>query len=66
MGKSEWAKMLAYHRSEVGRFESHKPSCHTCSHYEMKRLHCSKFNAHPPPDVMAEGCDDWNMDNIPF
>jgi hypothetical protein len=66
MGKSEWAKMLAYHRSEIGRLESLKPSCHSCSHYAMRNAHCAKFNAYPPQDVLAEGCDDWDMDDIPF
>jgi len=66
IGKEQWAKMLQYHRNEVARFEAFKPSCQTCSHYSVKRTHCAKFNARPPQDVLAEGCVDWDMDNIPF
>ena len=38
--------------------------CKTCTQYAMPE--CDKFQAAPPPDVVASGCDEWEFDGIPF
>lgn len=66
MGKTEWHKMLEYHRSQVSRLQALSPACSTCSHYTVRDRMCAKFNARPPEDVIPVGCDEWDMDSIPF
>jgi hypothetical protein len=66
MGKEEWHKMLSFHKNEVARLQALSPSCHSCSQYMMRDKTCAKFNARPPDEVLAEGCDEWDMDSIPF
>lgn len=29
-------------------------------------LHCSKWDATPPPEVIERGCDEWQYDDVPF
>lgn len=51
-------------RAEAVRLESIKPSCVNCVHSEG--VHCTKFEAVPPNDVQAAGCDEWQWDGVPF
>lgn len=51
-------------RAETVRLEAIKPRCGNCVHAEG--VHCTKFEAVPPPDVAAVGCDEWEWDQVPF
>ena len=66
MGRAEWKKMLEYHRGQVALLQAMPPSCSSCSHYTSRDRMCAKFNAAPPEDIMLDGCDEWDMDSIPF
>lgn len=51
-------------RAEAVRLEAIVPKCASCKHYEG--VHCMEFNAVPPPDVQAIGCEAWQWDSVPF
>jgi hypothetical protein len=52
------------HERELRMLQSIKVECQSCEHYMFR--HCNKFDAEPPPHVIATGCDEWNYDFIPF
>lgn len=51
-------------RKELARVEEIKVQCASCLHWE--RGTCTKYNATPPADVQASGCDEWHWDDVPF
>lgn len=51
-------------KRQLGALEAITVECSTCEHYHAKR--CTKWNAAPPPEVLAVGCPDWKFDEIPF
>jgi len=55
---------LELHSRELKRLQSIRVECQSCEHYA--RSHCKKFDAAPPQDVIATGCDEWSYDFIPF
>lgn len=38
--------------------------CSDCQDFQQGV--CAKYNAEPPAEVQATGCDEWNWDQIPF
>lgn len=64
MNKQLLAHLQQTMRAEAVRLESIKPSCANCVHVDG--VHCTKFEAVPPPDVAAVGCDEWQWDQVPF
>jgi uncharacterized protein YwlG (UPF0340 family) len=64
MTKTELNIRLELHRRELKRLEGIQVNCQSCEHYA--RAVCLKFQAAPPPDVVAAGCDEWTYDFIPF
>lgn len=64
MNKQLLAHLQKTMRAEASRLEAIKPSCRNCVHVEG--VHCTKFEAVPPPDVAAVGCDEWEWDQVPF
>jgi hypothetical protein len=64
MTKTELKIRIDMHRRELNGLESIEVGCRTCEHYAMPE--CDKWNAAPPPDIVASGCDEWTYDFIPF
>ncbi len=64
MTKTELNIRLELHGRELQRLQSIKINCQSCDHYA--RSMCLKFQAPPPPEVVAQGCDEWTYDFIPF
>jgi hypothetical protein len=64
MTKTELNIRVELHERELARLSSIKVQCQSCEHYA--RAVCLKFQAAPPPEVVAAGCDDWTYDFIPF
>ena len=64
MNKQLLAHLQKTMRAEAVRLEAIKPSCRNCVHSEG--VHCTKFEAVPPNDVQAAGCDEWQWDGVPF
>lgn len=43
-------------------------TCRTCLMGDVSgsALHCSKWHATPPPEVIERGCEEWEYDDVPF
>jgi hypothetical protein len=42
-------------------------TCITCSHWDKEAQRCKLFNALPPAEVIADGCEKYDdYDGIPF
>lgn len=64
MTKTELKVRLELHQRELRVLEGIKVECASC--VSWFRPVCTKYNQEPPPEVKAEGCDDWFHDFIPF
>ena len=64
MTKPELKIRLELHGRELQRLQSIRVECQSCENYLQN--YCKKFDATPPQDVIASGCDDWSYDFIPF
>lgn len=40
--------------------------CGTCEHWCGTLKICKPAEEAPPPEIQAQGCDDWAWDGIPF
>lgn len=67
MGKIELIRMIDFHKSELQKLQTLRVCCAQCEHYELGGKNvCLKFNAAPPAEVAAVGCDEWVLFDIPF
>jgi hypothetical protein len=64
MTQTELKIRLELHGRELKRLQSIRIECQSCEHY-MSNF-CKKFEAAPPQEVIANGCDEWTYDFIPF
>ena len=71
MNKAELERQTAAAKLALDMAERHhreitsiKVECASCEHYHARR--CTKWQASPPPDVLAVGCEEWTFDEIPF
>jgi hypothetical protein len=39
--------------------------CRTCQHFGDGKT-CNRFDAIPPAEVQAAGCEEWVYDEVPF
>jgi hypothetical protein len=52
---------------EGQRIQTHEFGCTGCTHWRHgKNARCGKWDAVPPAEVQAVGCDYWRYDDIPF
>ena len=65
MTKTEIQYKIELFRRELRVLESIQITCRTCEHGASGGW-CSKFEAAPPAEVQAVGCDSWSHDLIPF
>ena len=65
MNRTEIQTKIELFRRELSTLEAIKISCGTCEHGQ-RAGYCSKFQAAPPDDVKAAGCDEYEHDGIPF
>lgn len=65
MTRTEIQTKINLYRRELRDLEAIKISCMTCEHGQTGGW-CNKFQAAPPSDVQAVGCEDWTYDGIPF
>lgn len=70
INKDELRILLALHRRTVRdleHIEKHQVNCRECVHSNKATPSaCHKWNVTPPPEVQAVGCEDWQLDDIPF
>jgi hypothetical protein len=68
MTRTELGIRIDLHQRELKFLESIPVGCSTCKNYSTadRAPRCEKFNAHPPPEVIRDGCDEWVYDEIPF
>ena len=64
MNALELRTKIDLHRKELKYLDGIQVGCQSCEHYAMPE--CDKWNAAPPPDVVAAGCDEWTYDGVPF
>lgn len=57
--------LIQFHRRELQALEGETPSCNNCIKLTGAGI-CTHWKAAPPPEVKAEGCDEWLYDEIPF
>ena len=65
MTRTEIQTKIELYRRELMTLENIKIGCGSCEHGSTSGW-CNKFNAAPPADVQAVGCDEWKYDEIPF
>ena len=65
MNRIELKTKIDMFKRELKHLESIEIKCNTCE-YGAHDGHCARFDAKPPPDVQAAGCDEWTHDGIPF
>jgi hypothetical protein len=65
MNRIELEAKISLYGRELGHLQSIKINCKSCE-YGAHDGHCAKFDAKPPAEVQAAGCDDWTWDQIPF
>lgn len=56
-------------RVELKRLDAINVKCATCLQWTgtvQRTMRCAKFDAVPPVDVQAAGCDEWTFDEVPF
>ncbi len=46
------------------RLESIEVGCRSCA--EFSGVRCNKYDAIPPAETIAKGCDEWEVDGCPF
>ncbi len=52
---------------EGERIQRDESGCSGCTHWRNGgNAKCSKWDAVPPEEVQAVGCEDWRYDDIPF
>lgn len=51
-------------RRELKRLDDIETNCHQCDHFMQGK--CLKFDAKPPPEFVAKGCEQWEWNGIPF
>ena len=66
MTKAGLANAIQYHETELRSLRSIKVSCGSCDFYAHSNSFCTKFQAQPPGDFRAVGCDEWKHYDIPF
>lgn len=48
----------------IARLDGIAVCCRACVHQEGRT--CGKYDAVPPPEVAAKGCESWTYDEVPF
>lgn len=51
-------------REMLSRLEAIHVCCKTCSQYSGTT--CKRYGEMPPAEVVAQGCDEWEFDGVPF
>lgn len=64
MTRIEIQTKIELFRRELRTLEAIKIHCGNCEHFAYSQ--CQKFQAVPPADVQAVGCDEYEYDEIPF
>lgn len=65
MKRAEIQTKIELYRRELKMLEAIKISCANCI-FSRNSKWCDKFNAEPPAEVWAAGCDEYEYDEIPF
>lgn len=64
MKRIEIQTMIQLFRRELRTLEAIKIHCGNCDHFATGQ--CKKFQAVPPAEVQAVGCNEYEYDEIPF
>lgn len=63
--RAQWTARRDALKADLDRLEKFPPGCMTCLFLDASKV-CLKYEARPPQDFYATGCDDWQFDEIPF
>jgi DNA repair protein RadD len=62
-----WTRVVEYELDAIQPVASVLPrACWSCGYWSEKRKCCRKWDAEPPPEVQAVGCDAWKDADVPF
>lgn len=64
MTRTELDDRISYCRRELQTLEAIATNCTRCEHYRHANA-CAKYGP-IPPEFVAQGCDEWTFDDIPF
>ena len=65
INRATLAEILQFHRARLAELERADQGCGGCLHLG-EGMHCKKWDAVPPVEFRATGCEDWVYDEIPF
>lgn len=51
--------------AQLARYEQMTPSCRSCLFLDGSGW-CAQWEAKPPAEFQASGCDRWEFDGVPF
>lgn len=61
---TEFAMWISQLLNTIGKRSDYFATCITCEHWDG---HCKLYNAMPPPEVIANGCESYeDKDYVPF
>lgn len=63
MRRVELAAYRVALREGLARLDAVTVACATCAHWDDR---CVLADAVPPAEVQREGCDEWELDGVPF
>lgn len=64
MKKFEIEAKIELFTRELNSLKRIQINCQNCEHYQQTV--CGMFDAKPPTEVLAVGCDEFSWDSIPF
>lgn len=65
MTRAHWQATRDALADMLDRYERMAPSCASCIYLDAVGW-CAKWEAKPPPEFLASGCDEWAWDECPF
>ena len=65
MTRAQWQATRAALVDALSRYDRMEPSCKSCIYLDASGW-CAKWEATPPPEYQASGCDAWEFDGVPF
>lgn len=65
MTRAQWQVTRDALAESLSRYEQMSPSCKSCLYLDTNGW-CAKWEAKPPAEYQATGCDAWEHDGVPF
>jgi hypothetical protein len=65
MNRLEFQDRLNFCRRELEALQAVQIGCRSCAQFDALGRACKKYGA-VPEGFIAQGCDEWEYDDIPF